>query len=54
MKQVDGTSEEMQEDEVLFERTDEDPIMVDPTSTYLTQAIVHNISVLNEKVMEFE
>ena len=40
----------MQEDEVLFERTDEDPIMVATTSVDLTQATSHNISVLNEKV----
>ena len=44
----------MKEDEVLFERTDEDPIMVATTSTTLTQAIAHNISVLNEKVLEVE
>ena len=37
---------------MLFERTDQDPIMVATTSTILTQAIVHNISVLNENVME--
>ena len=42
----------MQEYEVLFERTDEDPMMVATTPTSLTQATIHNISVLNEKVME--
>ena len=52
VKQVDGTLEEMQEDEVLFERTDKDPMMVATTSSTLTQAIVHNILVLSEKVME--
>ena len=40
MKQVDGTLEEMQEDEVLFERNDEDPIMVETTSTTLTEAFI--------------
>ena len=54
MKQVEGTLEEMQEDEVLFERTDGDTIMVAIHSIALTQAIVHNISMLNEKVMEVE
>ena len=53
-KQVDGTLEDMQEDEVLFERTDEDPIMVNTISTTLTQATTHNISVLNEKILEIE
>ena len=33
VKQVDGTLEEMQEDEVIFERTNEDPIMVLAAST---------------------
>ena len=49
MKQVDGTLEEMQEDEVLFKRTNEDPIMVATTSTTLTQATTHVVSVLNER-----
>ena len=42
----------MQEDEVLFERTDEDPIMVATTSTTLSQSTAHNISVLNETVLD--
>ena len=54
MKQANGTLEEMHEDEVLFERTDEDPIMVATTSTTLAQATAYNISMLNEKVMEVE
>ena len=54
MKQVDGTLEEMQKDEVLTERTNEDPIMVETTSTTLIQATAHNISMLNEKVLEVE
>ena len=52
MKQSDGTLEEMQEDEVLFEKTDEDPMTVATTSTALTQATTHNIRVLNEKLLE--
>ena len=43
VKQVDGTLEEMQEDEVLFERTDEYPIIGATTSTTLTEDIAHNI-----------
>lgn len=39
---------------MLFERIDEDPIMVASDSKTLTQGIVHNISVLNEKVVEVE
>ena len=53
-KEDDGTLEEMQEDEVLFEKTDEDPVTVVTTSTTLTQATTHNISMLNEKILEFE
>ena len=44
----------MQKDEVLTERTNEDPIMVETTSTTLIQATAHNISMLNEKVLEVE
>ena len=51
VKQVDGTLEEMQEDEVLFEKSNEDPIMVVTTSIALTQAIAHNVTMLNEKIL---
>ena len=54
MKQSDGDLEEMQEDEVLFEKNDEDPVTVDIASTTLTQATSHNITVLNEKILETE
>ena len=54
VKQVNGTFQEMQEEEVLFERTDGDPIMVATSSTTLTQATIHNVSMLNEKVKEVE
>ena len=43
-KQNDGTFKEVQEDEVLFERIDEDPIMVATTSAALSQATVHNVN----------
>lgn len=52
MKQANGTLEEMQEDEVLFERTYEDPIMVAIALSSLNQATSHNISVLNERLLE--
>ena len=44
--------EEMQEDKVLFEKIDEDPMTVAIDSTTLTQAIAHNITILNEKLLE--
>ena len=54
MKQSDGTLEEMQEDEVLFKKIVEDPMIVDIASINLTQSIAHNISILNEKILEVE
>ena len=53
-KQSDRTLEEMQEYEVLFEKTDEDPVTIATTSVSLTQATTHNITVLNEKLLELE
>ena len=50
-KQSDGTLKEVQEDEVLFERTDEDPIIVATTSVELSQAIVHNVTMLTENYL---
>ena len=54
MNQADGNFEEIQEDEVLFERTDEDHVKVSTTSTTITQDTTHNISMLNEKLLEVE
>jgi hypothetical protein len=54
VKQSDGTLEEMKEDEVLFEKTNEDPMTVATASASLTQANTHNIMVLNEKLLETE
>ena len=54
MKQSDGTLEEMQEDEILFEKIDEDPMIVATTSTTLTKSTTHNISILNENILEVE
>ena len=36
VKLNDGTMKEIQEDDVLFEKTDEDPVIVATTSTFLT------------------
>ena len=51
-KQSDGTLKEVQEDEVIFERTDEDPITVATTSVALSQATVHNVTMLSEKLSQ--
>ena len=48
-KQNDGTLKEIREDEVLFERTDEDPITVATALAALSQATIHNITMLSEK-----
>ena len=40
----------MQEDEVLFEKIDEDAMTIDIASISLNQATSHNIIVLNEKL----
>ena len=52
MKENDGTMEEMQEDEVLFDKTYKDPVKVSTSSESLTQATSHNIIVLHEKILE--
>jgi hypothetical protein len=43
---------EIQEDEVLFENTDGDPMIVATTSTSLSQATAHNVTLLNEKLSQ--
>ena len=45
---------EMQEDEVLFEKIDEDPMTIAISSTTLTHATTHNVTVLNEKLLGVE
>ena len=44
----------MQEDEVLFEKIDEDSVIVATTSAALTQDTAHNVTVLKEKLLEIE
>ena len=41
---------EIIEDEVLFEKTDEDMMLISTTFVSLTQDSVYNISMLNEKL----
>ena len=45
---------EIQEDEVLFVKTDEDLIRVATTSATLSQATTHNVTMLNEKLTQDE
>ena len=51
-KHVDGTMREIQKDEVLFEKIDEDPMLVATVSVTLNQDNVLNISLLNEREAE--
>jgi hypothetical protein len=53
-RQDDGTYKEVQEDEILFERIEEDPVTVATTSAAFSQAIVHDINVLSEKLSQAE
>jgi hypothetical protein len=50
VKQNDGTMKEIQEDEVLFEKIDEDLVTVAIASTTSTQATAQNVAMLNEKL----
>ena len=43
---------EMQEDEVLFDKIDEDSVTVATISTTLTQSTAHNVTMLNEKLLQ--
>ena len=45
---------EVQEDELPFEKIDEDPMTVATTSTSLTQATTHNVTILNEELLQVE
>ena len=51
-KQNDGTLKEVQEDDILFEKTDDDPITVATTSTTLSQDTAHNVTMLSEKLCQ--
>ena len=54
VKQNDRTMKEIHEDEVLFEKTDEDLVTVATSSTTLSQATAHNVTMLNEKLSQAE
>ena len=54
VKQNDRTLEEMQEDEVLFEKIDEYPMIVAIALATITQDTTHDISILNENILEAE
>ena len=53
-KQNDGTVKEVQEDDALFEKTDKDPITVATTSATLSNATVHNVTMLSDKLSQAE
>ena len=53
-RQNDGTYKEVQEDEILFERIEEDPVTVATASAALSQATIHNVNVLSEKLSQAE
>ena len=38
----------------MFEKTDEDPVTIATTSTTLSQATAHNVTMLNEKLSQAE
>ena len=50
----DGSMKEIQEEEVLFKNTNEYLVIVATTSTTLSKAIAHNVTVLNEKLSQVE
>ena len=52
VKHNDGTMNEMHEDEVMFEKINEDIVTIYTTSSTLTQATAHNVTILNEKLLE--
>ena len=45
---------EIQELEVLFEKTNEDPVIVAIASAALSQATTHNVTMLNENHSQVE
>ena len=45
---------EIQEDELLFEKTNEDLVTVEKALTLLSQDIAHNVTVLNENISHVE
>ena len=51
-KQNDGTLKQVQEDEILFKKTDEDPITVAIALAALSRATAHNVTMLSENLYQ--
>ena len=54
VKEDDGTARDINEDEVLFERTDEDLMLLATSLVALNQEKILNIYLLNENITEAE
>jgi hypothetical protein len=54
VKEDDGTVRDINEDEVLFERTNEYLMLIAMTLVALSQTNILNISLLNERITEAE
>ena len=54
VKEDDGTMRDINEDEVLFERTDEDLMLLATSLVALNQEKILNIYLLNENITEAE
>ena len=54
VKPNDGSMKVVQKDEFLFKKTNEDPVSVATTSTTLTQATTHNVTMMNDKNLQTE
>ena len=54
VKEDDGTMREINEDEFISKRSDEDPMLVATTLVALSQDNILNISLLNERITEEE
>ena len=54
VEERDGQEGEINKDKVFFEKTDEDLMLISTTSSTLNQASVHNISIINGKLVEVE
>ena len=53
-KQIDGTFKEVQEDEVIFKSIEEYLVTVATASAALSQATIHNVNMLSEKLSQVE
>ena len=53
-KHDDGSLKQVQENDILFEKTDEDLITAATVSITLSQDITHNVTMLSEKLSQVE